>query len=295
MNSNSEKTNFNGYLLRTVRLKNGMKQVQFAKTLGITKNYLYMLESGKRNPGEDLLKRISLYTDISIETLTAQHSNPPDILDDPNRAECLVELTNRLDRERYERKIADARVGELEKLTEHLMALNALLSWAGCVYRQQTSTPEMAKKHAAIAREAAKGGALCFGEIQGVFGIEADVLTRWLKSAKMAYTCRLFKENTADAFTPGEAGVKLGCFDCDAREKGTCNGFGDAILSDNIFGIISMLEANGIMNRNEQAEIVSRYAGREISGHQISDILSKKKHGLPVSEDLIYLTRERLK
>jgi hypothetical protein len=67
------------------------------------------------------------------------------------------------------------------------------------------------------------------------------------------------------------------------------------IHPENAFGIISLLEANGVTNRNEQAEIISRASDREITAHQISDLVSRKKRGLPIPEDLLYLTRGKRK
>jgi DNA-binding transcriptional ArsR family regulator len=175
------------------------------------------------------------------------------------------------------------------------MALNGLLFKANRVCRMEISAPEKAKKLAALARETAKAGELCFGEIAHALGVKPAVLTRWLEAVKMTYTCRIFPENSVIASTPGGAGAKLRCFDCDARDKGNCRGFGDIIHPDNAFGIISLLEANGVTNRDEQAEIISKVADREISAHQISDLMSRKKRGLPIPEDLLYLTRGKRK
>ncbi|MDR1510108.1 MAG: hypothetical protein LBS53_10755, partial [Synergistaceae bacterium] len=67
------------------------------------------------------------------------------------------------------------------------------------------------------------------------------------------------------------------------------------IRTENAFGIISLLEANGVMNRDEQAEIISKVADREVTAHQISDLVSRKKRGLPIPEDLLYLTSGKWK
>jgi transcriptional regulator with XRE-family HTH domain len=287
--------NFDGSLLKAARLKSGATQNRFADMLGVSRNYLYMLENGLRSPGGKLLRKISFCTDIPAEKFLDPKSVFLDTQDDPGKANCFLDLTNRLNRERHENKSLESRVGELEKLTEHLMALNALLFQASRVYHQRLTGSEEAKKLAALAREAAKAGELCFGEIAYALDVKPPVLTRWLEAVKTTYTCRLFPENSVLASTPGGAGAKLRCFDCDARDKGDCNGFGEKIQTENIFGIISMLEANGVTNRNEEAEIISKAADQEISGHQISDLISRKKRGLPIPEDLLYLTRGKRK
>jgi transcriptional regulator with XRE-family HTH domain len=287
--------NFDGSLLKAVRLKSGATQARFANMLGVSGNYVYMMESGLRSPGEELLKKISFCTDVPVESFLAPQPEFQDEPDDPGKPDCLLELTNRLDRERYKKHVLEDRNGELEKLTEHIMALNALLFKASRVYRLEISAPEKAKKLASLAREAAKAGELCFGEIAHALDVKPSVLTRWLEAVKTTYTCRLFPEKSVSASTPGGAGAKLCCFDCDARDKGDCRGFGDRIYAENIFGIISMFEANGVTNRDEQAEIISKIADREISAHQISDLMSRKKRGLPIPEDLLYLTSGKRK
>jgi transcriptional regulator with XRE-family HTH domain len=286
---------FDGSLLKAVRLKIGTTQDRFADMLGISRNYLYMLESGLRSPGEKLLKKISFCADVPAGNFLNPQPAFQYAPGDPGKAGCLLELTNRLNRERYEKNVLEGRTLELEKLTEHLMALNALLFQASRVYRLTVSAPEKAKKLAAVARETAKAGELCFGEIAYAMGVAPPVLTRWLETVRMAYTCRLFPENAVSASTPGGAGAKLCCFDCDARDKGDCRGFGEKIYPENTFAIISLLEANGVTNRNEQAGIISKVSDREITAHQISDLVSRKKRGLPVPEDLLYLTSGKRK
>jgi transcriptional regulator with XRE-family HTH domain len=287
--------NFDGSRLKAARLKIGATQDRFADMLGISRIYVYMLESGMRSPGKKLLKKISFCTDVPAENFLNPQSAFQDSPDDLNKADCLLDLRNRLDRERYEKHVSEGRNVELEKLTEHIMALNGLLFKANRVNRLEISGPEKAKKLAALARETAKAGELCFGEISHALDVKLAVLTRWLEAVKTNYTCRLFPEKSVSASTPGGAGAKLRCFDCDARDKGDCGGFGDIIHPENAFGIISLLEANGVTNRNEQAEIISKVADREISAHQISDLMSRKKRGLPVPEDLLYLTRGKRK
>jgi transcriptional regulator with XRE-family HTH domain len=286
---------FNGSLLKAVRLKSGATQAHFADMLGVSGNYVYMMESGLRRPGRKLLKKISHCTDVPIESFLVSQPEFQDEPDDPGKPGCILELTRRLDRERYEKKLLGGRILELEKLTEHIVALNDLLFKANRVCRLEISAPEKAKKLAALAREAGKAGELCFGEIAHALGVKGAVLTRWLEAVKTTYTCRIFPENSVVVSTPGGAGAKLCCFDCDAREKGDCRGFGNMIRPENTFGIISLLEANGVTNREEQAEIVSRASDREFSAHQISDLMSRKKHGLPIPEDLLYLTRGKRK
>ena len=201
--------NFDGSRLKAARLKIGATQDRFADMLGISRIYVYMLESGMRSPGEKLLKKISFCTDIPAESFIDPRPMFQDAQDDPNKADCLLDLRNRLDRARYEKHVSEDRTAELEKLTEHIMALNALLFKANRVYRMEISMPEKAKKLAALARETAKAGELCFGEISLALGVKPRTLTRWLETIKTTYTCRLFPEKSVSVSTPGGAGAKV--------------------------------------------------------------------------------------
>jgi transcriptional regulator with XRE-family HTH domain len=134
---NVRDVDFDGSLFKAARLKNGATQDRFADMLGISRNYVYMLENGLRSPGKKLLKRISFCTDIPARNFIDPQSAFRDAPDDPGKANCFLDLTNRVNRERHEKHVYKDRTGELEKLTEHLMALNALLFQANRVYRQE--------------------------------------------------------------------------------------------------------------------------------------------------------------
>lgn len=45
--------------LKEFRLNNNLKQCDAAKKLGITKDYLYMLEAGKRTPSTKLISEMA--------------------------------------------------------------------------------------------------------------------------------------------------------------------------------------------------------------------------------------------
>jgi hypothetical protein len=86
-----------------------------------------------------------------------------------------------------------------------------------------------------------------------------------------------------------EAGIKLRCFDCEARVKEDCRGFGESSYPENLFVLISILEANGIYKRNEQAALLRDSFDMDITPHQLSETLSRQKRGKKVSEDLTNL------
>lgn len=55
--------------LQDLRNKKGLTQEQTSKILGITKEYLSMLENGDRNPSDSLKKKMIKLYDCSIEDI----------------------------------------------------------------------------------------------------------------------------------------------------------------------------------------------------------------------------------
>lgn len=65
-----------GDKIREIRYKNKMKQVEFAAAVGIARAYLSQIESNTKQPGRDLIIRISREFDIPINwILTDQETS----------------------------------------------------------------------------------------------------------------------------------------------------------------------------------------------------------------------------
>jgi hypothetical protein len=202
------------------------------------------------------------------------------------RATSLMDLTRRLNKERYARKTAEEKVLELEKLTEHLMCMNELQTKLIRIFHLDLPKPERGKKTATLVRETIKAGELCFNEIYATLQMGRSALKHLLGPEKTVYQCRLFDDKTIMASNPEEAGMLFGCFDCDVRARQDCRGYGRDNDPEDNFELIARLEANGIFNRDEQARWFYNLYGASITGHQISEMLSRKKHGKPVQEDI---------
>ena len=198
----------------------------------------------------------------------------------------MVELINSANRERYVRKMAEERVAELQSLNEHLMAVNELCVRYARIQSMELAKPEKAKKVAALARETARAGELRFDEIACLLDVSKSKLKRWLEAVKMTYRCRLFGDRSVTARTPGEAGMRLACFDCEARVRNNCRGYGEDNHPENIFAMIAVLSANGLFEREEQSKFLRETYGIELSAHQISELVSRKKHGKTIPEEI---------
>ena len=277
---------FNSEVLRTLREKHGMKRSEFAAFLGLSYGGLYKYESGDREPSRGFIEKAAVLLDIPVNDFFA---DKPEEFGSPSRVQSLLELINRLNKERFEIKIQAQRIAELEKQNEHLVSISELHTRHVEILLLELPKAERSKKLANLARETARSGEICFEDIIGILKIDRAILRRWLASKKNTYVCRLFIEKTVEAFTPDEAGIRLQCFDCESKANEDCSGYGNTASPGDFFAIIALYEANGIYEREEQARLLHESFNMELTPHQISEYLSRKKTGKPVPADIINL------
>jgi transcriptional regulator with XRE-family HTH domain len=282
---------FNYGLLVTARRESNTDRANFAKLLGISYSHLRKIENGEREPSLDVLRKISEYTGISAgeflkncddECLSENAANPEKIND-------ILTLIRMVDKEKFYRKNAEERISELEKAQRHILALIKLQERYIGILKQRLPAAEEAKKTAILAREFAKAGELCFEEIQAGLHLTRGTLESYLKAVKMTYSCKMYPEKTVEASTPGEAGMSLICFDCEAQAKELCRGYGGLKYPENFLTLIQICEANGIHNREKQAQILRSSFDKDISAHKLSEMISRSRHGKRVPDDLFYL------
>ena len=279
---------FNSELLIGLRSKNGVNRSNFAKLLGISYIHMYMIETGRRKPSLDLLRAISQYTGVPIGAfIEDEDESSPENVHGPVKITSLMELINDLNRERFTIKALESRVLEMEKLREHILAISALQEKFIIILRQELPPVDRGKKIAALARSTIRAGEIRFDEVQAILRLNRRTLKQWLESEKGEYRCKLFDDRVVLATTPMEAGIKLNCFDCEARASEGCRGYGENNYPENLFMLVAMFEANGIYGRKEQAALLCDSFDMNITAHQLSDALSKQKQGKRVSEDLV--------
>lgn len=74
MNLNSPMTkhpaNNDGYMvkLRNARRKRGLTQSELAQLVGVTTNYISLIEKGKKNPSTKTLKKLALALDVPVSS-----------------------------------------------------------------------------------------------------------------------------------------------------------------------------------------------------------------------------------
>jgi transcriptional regulator with XRE-family HTH domain len=277
-------------LLKEIRLAKDIGRQDLAGLFGISDDYLYRLESGLRDPCLNFMEKFSRYFGVSIDPFFDERGDGCQEMfetpDGPGGVKDLTDMIRNLNQERSGRRAMEKRARESERLTEHFMAVCELYARYAEILVSELPQSEKTKKTAAVARKAARTGELRFDEIQAILRADRATLRRWLESEKTGYRCKLSEENTVMACTPDEAELLLACFDCEKRASGDCRGYGKNVYPENLCVLLCLLNASGIYGRAEQSQVLRKSYGIELSPHQISEFLSRKRHGKPVPEDI---------
>jgi transcriptional regulator with XRE-family HTH domain len=192
---------FNFGLLRELRQKHDLRRAEFAGILGISGDRLYRFESGQSLPGIDLLEKIARYLNVQVGAFFSEGVNSGEKPDSLRDRSSLSELINRLNKERYARKIQEERVLELEKLTEHLMYVNELQARLIGIFKLDLPKPERAKKMEALVKETVRDEKLRFNEILTILQLGRSELEHLLEPEKTVYRCKIFDDKSIMAST----------------------------------------------------------------------------------------------
>ena len=274
-------------VVRAIRKRDSIRRAELAKLLGVTDNYLYRLEKGLKQPSLTLIQRISDIIGVPIEYLFQEHA-PPEASDGAviyEGARTFVDIMNKVNRERQNRLQVEKRNLELEQTVEHLLSvIHLYMRIADILSQEDLSKSDKMANLEKLARATAIEGEINFNEILSALNIKRSTLRNWLRSQKRPYPCLFVEGGEIMASTPGEAALKLGCFDCEAYESGECRGHGNEKRPENLIVLIARLEANGIINRAEQSRILEENYSVSISAHEISEIVYRNKHDIRMPE-----------
>jgi transcriptional regulator with XRE-family HTH domain len=245
-----------------------------------------MLEKGKKEPSLRLVEKISETLGVSAEKLLRGETED-EVYDGVST---LVDLRSKLENERRARLKAERCVLELERKSEHLEVLIGLHTrFEDIVCQTLLTESEKMEQLENLAKTAAGENELAFNEILTVLRIGRSILKNWLHVEKHTYTCRFVKGGKIMALNPGEAALCLRCFDCEDFGSKKCKGYGNEKRPNNIIELIDRLKANGVLNRIEQVQILEKYYNLPLSPHELSEVLHRAKHGLPIVDGIYYL------
>lgn len=275
---------FNYGIIRRKREEKDVRPGEFARQLGITENYLYQVEKGLKIPSLPLLEKISKLIKVPVKRLL--EPKEPKIEEvyydyEHSYANALLKLRH----ERQLRRNTDERNVDLEWRTEHLTAIIHMYQHLGDIVADRSlSKSEKGRKFEELAGAIAKEGEVSFGDMVIAFHVSRAVLKNWLKAAMQVYTCKYIKSRKVVATMPGEVALRFCCFDCEYFESQKCNGYGDEKRPENLIELLERLEANGVYNRKEQAQIIEESYGRKLTEHEISEIVYRYKNKLQLPE-----------
>jgi hypothetical protein len=250
------------------------------------------VEKGLRNPSPKLVKKISALAGVPVTSLLSGQletgvEREPEI---DGGALAFVDLKSKLDRKRDELLIAEEYNVELERKTEHLTALISLHKrFEDIKCDNSLSRNAVTEKLGELAKAAAQENEVTFNEIRSILRVKRAVLRNWLRSDKQAYRCKFAEDGEIWAFNPGEAALRLRCFDCGAFESYECQGYGNEKRPANIIELLTRLEANGVIYHSELAEIVTECYKTPISAHGISEVKYRYERGRPIPDGIFYL------
>lgn len=274
-------------IIRKIREQATLTRGVFAKMLEISENYLYRLESGIRKPGMKLLKRVAKICGVPFEELV-------DVANEPDEAEAerlcevarmFIKAVMKTRSEHRSRLDLEERYAKLEYKLGHFAALIHLhLQFEAIICNESMTRKEKLKEMEKLAKTTAEEGEIAFSEMLVVFRVKRAVLKEWIASAIRVYKCVLVEGREVSACTPGEAALRLCCFECEYFEKGKCAGFGNEQRPENIIELLERLSENGIYTRAEQSRVLEESYGIKLSEHQISEIVYRDKKGHKIPE-----------
>jgi transcriptional regulator with XRE-family HTH domain len=281
---------YNMGLVKEIRQRDSIDRADLARMVGVTDNYFYKLEKGKRRPSSALMRRIAGIIGTPYENLLVIDAE--ERLGISDGARVVVDMRKDIDLKSHHISNVEKRISELEQEVVHLRALLDFHTRFEDIQCQNLpSNSEKLQLYKELAKMTARESELSFNEMLVVLRVKRADLRSWLYSEKKVFKCRFAEDGEILALAPGEAALRLRCFDCKAFESGECAGHGNEKRPDNIVELILRLEAFGVIGKEEQAEIITECYRTPVSQHEISEILYRNSRGLPVPEGLFYLDR----
>jgi DNA-binding XRE family transcriptional regulator len=275
-----------------------MERPELAKLLGITSTYLYMIEKGQRLPSLDLAQRISKITQVPLEKLLRE-DNAPDAGEKAGTEDdeiSLAEVIDELDSERQRRLQAENLNMTLQLENERLAAVIGLhVHFEDISCGKPLPKDEKLKKLEELSRTATMESNLSFNDIRVVLRVKRSMLKSWLDAGKRVYECRFAEDGKIMAATPGEAALRLLCFNCEVFQANDCEGYGNEKNPENFFVLLDRLKENGVYSRHVQSRVLEESYGMALSAHEISELVYKHRHGIHVPDSVFYMETTRRK
>ena len=66
-----------GHLIKIARISKGIGQDELAKKIGVSKNYISLVENSKKKPGVEFLKQVASFLEVPLLLLMWENINLP--------------------------------------------------------------------------------------------------------------------------------------------------------------------------------------------------------------------------
>jgi transcriptional regulator with XRE-family HTH domain len=282
---------FNFGPVREVMRRDSLSRAEMAGLIGISYTYLFMLEKGLKCPRLEMVEKIARAIGVpAAELLIDEAAGGDGGTEADDGARTRADLRNKLERERRGRLKAEKSALELERKTERLEAVIGLYKRFGDITRNGSLTEsEKTEKLEELAKTAMREDALSVSEILATLRIRRSFLKSCRQTGKHVYKCRFSENGEITASNSGEAALCLRCFDCDDFEARECRGYGNEKHPKTIIVLLARLRANGVTDSAEHVRILREHYSLTLTAHELSEVIYRDKHGLPIPEGIYYL------
>jgi transcriptional regulator with XRE-family HTH domain len=283
---------FNFGLVKEIMRRDSIKRSELASLLGISYTYLYMLEKGLKRPGLELVEKIAKVIGVPVaELLLDETSSDEDGGGEAHdNARTLVDLKNKVERERRGRLKAEKSALEQERKNERLESVIGLYKRFGdIVCNVNLTDSEKTEKLEGLSKAAVMEDDLSVSEIIAVTRVKRSVLKKSPQARKRAYRCRFAEGGEIAASNAGEAALCLRCFDCQDFDSGDCRGYGNEKDPKNIITLLARLRMHGVTDAAEHVRILEKFYRLPLTAHELSEVIYRDKNGLPIPKGIYYL------
>jgi transcriptional regulator with XRE-family HTH domain len=283
---------FNFGPVREVMQRDSISRAEMANIIGISYTYLFLMDKGLKRPRLEMIEKIARAIGVPAAELlrdeTASGGDGGTEADDGARTR--ADMRNKLERERRGRLKAEKSALEVERKTERLEAVIGLYKrFVDITLDGSLAEGEKTEKLEELAKTAIREDALSVSEILATLRIKRSFLKKRRQDEKRVYKCRFAEGGEITASNSGIAALCLRCFDCDDFDSGECRGYGDEKHPKNIIALLARLRANGITESAEHVRILGKYYNLPLTSHELSEVIYRDKHGLPIPEGIYYL------
>jgi transcriptional regulator with XRE-family HTH domain len=254
-----------------------MGRPEFAKCLGLSRSYLFKVETGQEKPSLEKIEMISAKAGISLDRLIIPGDTQvvdEEILGLSVGPDLRVELNNeralRLDQAFKILEMERALISAKMECERRSAVIKLHEKHAEILCDKNLSKIERNRKIRELSKTTAKKGDVTFGDILSALRFNRADLKRAIGMTE--YKCKLEESISVEAMMPEGAALQLRCSVCAHRQHGECVGYGVYDSPLNIKDLVDMLKETGFTTGDEHAKIITDcYYRRPVTAHDVAE------------------------